>query len=116
MYQDVLTGLSTYIPRGRKGIVAITTRDLEVANKLAGLNVIPKTSMDAAEAEVLFRKNYPRGEKSIEQGNPNLLELLNELQYLPLGIKQAAFYLQTTHLKSLSQYLDDFKTHEKAIV
>ncbi|KAI5791327.1 hypothetical protein FPQ18DRAFT_409383 [Pyronema domesticum] len=71
--------------------------------------------MDATEAEVLFRKNYPRGEKSIEKGNPNLLELLNGLQYLPLGIKQAASYLQTTHLKSLSQYLDDFKTTKKLL-
>jgi hypothetical protein len=71
-------GISAYIPRGRTGIVAITTRDMDVAYQLADVNVISKKEMDVQEAEALFRKNYPRNERSIGHSGPALLDLLNE--------------------------------------
>lgn len=107
---DLPEGLSAYIPQGSKGIVAITTRDMEVAYHLADSNVISKERMDPKDVEAIFRNNYPRRQKSIENGDSDLQELLKELQYLPLAIKQAASYLEMTHLKTLPQYLGEFKT------
>jgi hypothetical protein len=60
---DLPEGLSAYISQGPKGIVAITTRDMEVTHHLADSNVISKERMDLKDAEALFRNNYPRRQK-----------------------------------------------------
>jgi hypothetical protein len=89
-----ILALASFISQGRKGIVVITTRDGEVANRLADANTISKGKMHPPEAELLFRNNYSKGEMEIAPGDSELLSLLDELQYLPLAIKQAASFLQ----------------------
>ncbi|CCX13697.1 Similar to Putative phosphatidate cytidylyltransferase; acc. no. Q9P381 [Pyronema omphalodes CBS 100304] len=110
-----ILALASFIPQGRKGIVAITTRDGEVANLLADAHTISKEKMHPPEAELLFRNNYPKGEMKIVPGDSELLSLLDELQYLPLAIKQAASFLQMSNLKTLSQYLHEFRSTKKLL-
>lgn len=62
--------------------------------------------MDANEAEALFRTSYPQG--FVRPSSSRLLSLFEEVQFLPLAIKQAASFIHRSpapHQLSISDYL-----------
>ena len=99
-------GLAAFIPQGSKGMVIITTRDREVADQLADMNVLSKELMKPEEAKRLFQMQYPNA--AVWNHDESILLLLKELQYLPLAIVHAASYLRLNPLSSPSIYLKQF--------
>lgn len=102
-------GLAQFVPLGSKGTVIVTTRDYSVAEQLSDMNILPKEKMNPHEAIQLFKNRYPnvgKDEKSV-----NLL--LEELDYLPLAIVQAAAYLRQNRLLRPSGYLQQFKATKR---
>jgi tetratricopeptide (TPR) repeat protein len=99
-------GLAALIPQGSKGMVIITTRDREVADQLADMNVLSKELMKPEEAKRLFQMQYPNA--AVWNHDESILLLLKELQYLPLAIVHAASYLRLNPLSSPSIYLKQY--------
>jgi hypothetical protein len=101
--------LEKYIPSCAKGIIVITTRDRDVAIKLADArNVLAKETMDPTDTDALFKYHYPSG---APYQDTSYIQLLEELKRLPLAVTQAASYLEMNHgtMISPSQYLQSFR-------
>lgn len=100
--------LSRFIPQGHKGTVIVTTRDRQVAEKVAEVRSlrIGVSNMTEQEGIHLFQ------EKGVEAKTPEdekaLRELLKEIEYLPLAIAQAAAYISNVDDITISRYLDMF--------
>ena len=102
-------GLAQFVPQGSKGTVIVTTRDYDVAYRLADMNILEKGQMNPNEAVQLFTDRYLNTAE--EEGPVSLL--LEELQYLPLAIVQAAAYLRQNRLLRPSGYLQQFRATKK---
>lgn len=102
-------GLARYIPQATKGTVIITTRDYEVALQLAGTKaVLTKKAMQSSDAEALFRHHYPGW---VPHDKPDCVQLLRELQHLPLAVVQVASYLEMNrHILTPAQYLKRYRS------
>ncbi|CAG7965533.1 unnamed protein product [Penicillium salamii] len=92
-----------YLLESTNGSIIITSRNKAVASEIAGHkgNLIDVRPMDAAEALVLMQKKLGG---CIEK--EDLVQLVEELEFMPLAIVQAASYI--THRSprcSASQYL-----------
>jgi tetratricopeptide (TPR) repeat protein len=100
-------GLAKYIPQATKGAV-ITTRDYEVALQLAGTKaVLTKKAMQSSDAEALFRHHYPGW---VPHDKSDCVQLLRELQHLPLAVVQVASYLEMNrHILTAAQYLKRYR-------
>ena len=96
-------GLAQFIPQGDKGAIIVTTRDFRLADQLADSNTICKDMMEVAQAVQLFTRHYPNHHE-LEQ----TLQLLGELQHLPLAIVQVAAYLRQNTACSLTDYIGLF--------
>lgn len=106
-------GIAKFVPRGSKGTVIVTTRDKAVASKLSNGNVLEKKKMDAQEAMQLFTNRY----KVLDKDKESVEKLLEELQYLPLAIVQAAAYLdEQNELLSPAEYFREFKDTKAALL
>jgi hypothetical protein len=107
-------GLAKYIPSCAKGIIVITTRDRTVAVQLAGpRNVLgKKEAMDPTETDALFKYHFPSG---APYQDTSYIQLLEELQRLPLVVTQVASYLETNHgIITPSQYLQSFRSTKES--
>ena len=99
--------LANFIPHGTKGIVIVTTRDYEVADRLAGgMNTLDKKAMDPVGATQLFHQRYSRTDGVGD--SESIAILLRALQYLPLAIVQVGDFLRLNKLISPSDYLTKF--------
>lgn len=99
----------TYVPqRLEETTIITTTRDHEVGYQIGNHNVIRKPAMAFENAETLFKNHHPSVEQSItaEEYLVYILQLFEELQYLPLAIIQVASYLE---MLTLPKYLQSFK-------
>ncbi|KAF8541724.1 hypothetical protein BDD12DRAFT_790429 [Trichophaea hybrida] len=104
---DGTEGLVQFIPHGSKGTVIITTRDREVGDRLADMNVVHCEAMNMEEAKELFQLHYP---KATDQDHESILVLLEGLQFLPLAIVHVAAYLRHNSVFSPSSYLMQFNS------
>ncbi|KAF8241451.1 hypothetical protein K440DRAFT_642735 [Wilcoxina mikolae CBS 423.85] len=104
-------GLAQFIPQGSNGTVIVTTRDREVADQLACMNVLSREAMNVGDEMQLFKQHYPR---ATEYDDGSVLQLLKALQYLPLEIVQVAAFLCINTLFSLSEYLKLFNSTRDA--
>ena len=103
-------GLEQFVPRGSKGTVLVTTRDYSVADKLAGTNILSKLKMNPEEAMQLFKDRF----SNAAEDETSAMLLLQELEYLPLAIVQAAAYIRLQHGQlSPSKYLQQFKATKR---
>ncbi|CAG8306664.1 unnamed protein product [Penicillium salamii] len=98
-----------YLPRNPNGSIMITSRNKEVALRIVDhRDIIKVEPMEKLEAiELLQRK------AELPAETPDILELVEELDFMPLAIIQAAGYI--VHRKprcSVSQYLEKLRKSE----
>lgn len=101
---DPSTNLSTYLPENLKDhCLLITTRDTRIASRLAteGKPILLQ-SMSKEEATRLFLSKIDNEPPEDEKGHID--ELLQELDYLPLAVSQAAAFIDENCI-SISEYL-----------
>jgi tetratricopeptide (TPR) repeat protein len=99
--QGELGGMARYLPHNSSGSIIITTRDARLGRKLAnGEKRIAVLQMTIQEAKTMMLSRV--SESCCE---PDLGQLLDSLEYLPLAITQAAAFIIETNI-TLSEYLD----------
>ncbi|KAJ5151145.1 kinesin light chain [Penicillium canariense] len=106
-------GLLAFLPESDDGLSIFTTRHGEVAQHLAGSDVVEIGRMTGQETVNLLEKSLVR--KSPSHNNQIVMDLLTELEYLPLAITQAAAYINTNK-SSISEYLRLLKSTEQDAV
>ncbi|KAA8895944.1 hypothetical protein FN846DRAFT_301079 [Sphaerosporella brunnea] len=100
-------GLASFVPQGAKGTVVVTTRTREVADQLAGMNILSKDVMETDQAEQLFIQHYPA---TTDHERESILLLLRVLHNLPLAIIHVAAYLRRNPTFSPSKYINLFNS------
>nr|POF20689.1 kinesin light chain [Quercus suber] len=106
-------GLLEHLPTSDTGLIVFTTRDGEVAQALAGSDVVTLEKMSDVEGlEIL---NQALNVKAFVWDEVAAIELLVELDYLPLAITQAAAYINSNRT-SLEEYLSLIRSTEEDIV
>ncbi|KAF2137703.1 uncharacterized protein K452DRAFT_278071 [Aplosporella prunicola CBS 121167] len=103
-------GLLTFLPESENGLTIFTTRYGEVAQYLAGNDVVEVGKMMKREALGLFEKSLLR--KDPPYNEEIVMDLLTELEYLPLAITQAVAYINTCKTP-IPKYLLLLKNTEK---
>ena len=84
-------GLCNFIPKNSKGSIIYTTRSKADAQRLTDEgNIIPVEVMGTQESMSLLVKKFGEGVTDRE----GAIDLLEELEYLPLAIVQAASYIR----------------------
>ncbi|KAL4900379.1 hypothetical protein BDW74DRAFT_182708 [Aspergillus multicolor] len=106
--------LSDYVPWSKTGSVLFTTRFKKVASKLAMQDVITVPEMDEPKALELLSERLV--DKSLLQDRDQAALLLKQLVYLPLGIVQAASYINENCLSTLSEYLSLLLAKEEEVI
>lgn len=105
---DAAKSLAKYLPQGHGGSLLWTSRDKQIV-ALAGVRRgVEVSQMSAGEAKMLLAVTRDGDIRNEEVYDAQLL--LKELQWLPLAISQAGFYLRRTSTpvkKYLSKLLKD---------
>ncbi|OBT52166.1 hypothetical protein VE04_08056, partial [Pseudogymnoascus sp. 24MN13] len=112
-WNDTAFPLSSYIPQPITGSVLLTTRDRRAASWLSTgyTSIIPVNLMEPEEADQLLRINIPEGLST----SSDRVELVKELDYLPLAITQAAAYIGAKAIRmSVSKYLILYRQNEQS--
>jgi tetratricopeptide (TPR) repeat protein len=100
---DGKNGILSYLPQSESGLTLFTTRDMETAQALACNSIMDMEKLDSETASNLFRKVL---RENISYEEAVVDELLDELDYLPLAITQAAAYININiKLISIRDYL-----------
>ena len=110
---ETVAGLLEYLPESDLGLTIFTTRSHEEAQSLVGGDVVEIERMDQGEAMSLLERSVTR--KDLVRNGALAVELLNELDCLPLAITQAAAYMNAKR-ESLSQYLRLIRSTEQDAV
>jgi tetratricopeptide (TPR) repeat protein len=100
--QDQIKGLLNMLPENDDGLTLFTTRHGAVAQHVAGSDVIELGGMTEGETIELLERSLIRRDNT--HGNKDMMDLLTELEYLPLAVKQAAAYVNTNK-SSVSEYI-----------
>ena len=103
-------GLLTFLPESDDGLTIFTTRHGAVAQYLTSNDVIEIRKMTGHQAMDLIEKSLVR--KTSPYNEEIVMNLLTELDYLPLAITQAAAYINTNK-SSISEYLRLLKNTEQ---
>lgn len=104
------------LPESSTGSILITPRSREAAFELVdeNENILKVEPMSEGYALALFQKKLKSEDKKGEDNKDDLLELLQNLDYMPLAISQAAAYIrQRAPRVTVSRYLKDFRCSEK---
>ncbi|KAK7423730.1 hypothetical protein QQX98_000920 [Neonectria punicea] len=102
--------LATYLPQSRNGSIILTTRDKDLAFRLTGdhrniVEVGPMTETDGLH--LLENRLSPLSDVT------TALDLIRELDLVPLAISQAAAYIHArAPLSSIEKYLAEFRGSE----
>ncbi|KAG5746375.1 hypothetical protein H9Q70_010948 [Fusarium xylarioides] len=102
--------LASFLPKRHNSTILVTSRSLNVAEKLTGShkNIFQVSTMDEAQGFHLIT-NKLTGE--FEHGAA--LKLLQALDYIPLAITQAAAYInRRSPRESVESYLEAFKQND----
>ncbi|KAF5865336.1 hypothetical protein ETB97_004547 [Aspergillus alliaceus] len=102
-------GLLSFLPESEDGLTMFTTRHGAVAQYLTGSDVVEIGKMTRQETTDVLEKSLVR--KSPSDNSETVINLLTELEYLPLAITQAAAYINTNK-SSISEYLRLLKKTE----
>ncbi|KAL4860351.1 hypothetical protein BDV12DRAFT_191749 [Aspergillus spectabilis] len=94
--------LKNIIPRNENGHVLFTSRNRQLALKLAASNVVSVPDVDQKTGKEIFRKLLMR--KDLLQEDHVTNTLLEQLSFLPLAISQAAAYINQNDI-SLAKYM-----------
>lgn len=103
--------LSDYLPQSQNGAVLVTTRTMNVADKLVEpRDAIPIDPMTEVDAVQLLAKKLNGHTDDIE-----LRELAALLEFMPLAIAQVAAYIQKRRPRcSVRQYINKFTQSDQA--
>ncbi|KAJ5494023.1 hypothetical protein N7463_010110 [Penicillium fimorum] len=82
--------LDQHFPTSKKGVTLLTTRSREVALSFAGRDIVELQNMTTEEGIAFLTKIV--GKDSLCDQN-STMQLLGELNFLPLAIAQAAYYI-----------------------
>ena len=105
--QDIPAPLAAFLPQSHNGSILITSRSKDVAVRLAGSykNIKEVHAMDRGQALQLLRNKLE--DASDEDG---AADLLNNLDYIPLAIAQAAAFINRRAPRmTISSYINDFR-------
>ncbi|KAL6804166.1 P-loop containing nucleoside triphosphate hydrolase protein [Trichoderma sp. SZMC 28012] len=103
--------LDKFIPRGPKGQVLWTSRDERIAGGLVAVRrAINVPRMTPNEAKELF--DSVRNNRVGNDEGRHVAALLDELEWLPLAISQAAAYMRRT-LTTVEEYVSKLKDGKK---
>lgn len=107
--------LLDYIPRKLNGSVIITSRSQDIALQFVqDSSLIQIEPMERSEALELLNGKIDFPEEEFLQQNQESLELVEELEYMPLAIIQAAAYIKHRASRcSVSQYLQMFRQSDR---
>ena len=105
-------GLQALLPESDDGLIIFTTRHGGVAQRLAGSDVVEISKMTGQETMDLLEKLLVQKSPSYKH---EMMNLLAELEYLPLAITQAAAFINTNK-SSISEYLRLLKSTEQDAV
>ncbi|KAK3634881.1 hypothetical protein LTR56_015006 [Elasticomyces elasticus] len=96
-------GLLSYLPKSSEGLIVYTTRNHEIAQSLARNDVVEVSGLNIDDATAMLwlasTHDFKNHEEILE-----VMDLLDELDHLPLAISHAAAYININHL-SVSEYL-----------
>ncbi|KAB8213646.1 kinesin light chain [Aspergillus novoparasiticus] len=106
-------GFLAFLPESDGGLTIFTTRHGAVAQYLTGSDVVEIGKMTRQETTDLLEKSLVR--KNPSDNSETVVNLLTELDYLPLAITQAAAYINTNK-SSISEYLRLLKKTEQDAV
>ncbi|KAJ5289228.1 hypothetical protein N7478_002258 [Penicillium angulare] len=101
--------LDQYFPASNNGVTLLTTRSREVALSFAGRDIVELQKMTTEEGIAFLTKIV--GEDSLCDHN-STIQLLEELNFLPLAIVQAAYYI-CRNSGTATQYLQLMHKTEK---
>lgn len=103
--------LAAYLPKHRNGSILVTSRSLDVAEKLTGShkNIFQVSVMDDDQGlQLLYSKLIGECDGSIA------IELLRNLDFIPLAITQAAAYInRRSPRESVKTYLTTFRESDQ---
>ncbi|KAF4951309.1 hypothetical protein FGADI_7507 [Fusarium gaditjirri] len=103
--------LASFLPKRRNGTILVTSRSLDVAERLTGShkNIFQVSTMDEAQGLHLIT-NKLKG--TFEHGAA--VKLLQALDYIPLAITQAAAYInRRSPRESVESYLEAFQESDQ---
>ena len=107
--------LYSYLPQTLKGSLLVTSRNRTAAFRLtnAAEVIIDISSMDEKDAKNLLTWKLP-GDQSSEA---DVIDLLEELEYLPLAITQAAAYISLRRTRyTISKYSNHLRQNEAILL
>ena len=88
-------GIHQYLPKNDDGLILFTTRSRDVVMVVGG-EMVELLEMNVQEAKGLFEKSLAR--KDLLNDKTRVIELVEELTYLPLAITQAGAYLNRNRI------------------
>ncbi|KAJ5151400.1 uncharacterized protein N7482_010652 [Penicillium canariense] len=101
--------LDQHFPASKNGVTLLTTRSREVAMSFAGRHIVELQKMTIEEGIAFLTKIV--GEESL-CGKESTIQLLEELNFLPLAISQAAYYICRND-GTTTRYLEIMQKTEK---
>lgn len=106
-------GLAYFLPKSSQGSILFTTRSRKIAVDLAHQNIIEVSEMDSETATQMLSTSL--ADKSLLQDYDDFIELLKQLTFLPLGIAQAAAYINKNGI-ILAEYLSLLQEQEESVI
>jgi tetratricopeptide (TPR) repeat protein len=105
-------GIVDYLPKSDAGVIVYTTRTRDVAELTRG-DVVELGAMGRQDATSFLNKLLTN--KDPFCNDATITELLDELEYLPLAIAQAAAYLNKNRMP-IARYLHLLRSTEQEII
>ncbi|KAI1041091.1 hypothetical protein LB505_005896 [Fusarium chuoi] len=103
--------LASFLPKCNNGTILVTSRSLDVAERLTGShkNIFQVSTMDEAQGLHLIRNKLTANFE-----NDAAVKLLQALDYIPLAITQAAAYInRRAPRESVESYLEAFQESDQ---
>jgi len=119
---DITWGIESLIPRGAKGSIIITSRNVDFTKLLTNVESLAVGNMEVEEAISLLLKGV---DLALENAPTDILAIAKSiaeaLDYLPLALDLARAYVADvkrteTAENALSTYLKDFQRHQDEIL
>jgi tetratricopeptide (TPR) repeat protein len=105
--------LMSYLPFSRKGSIVVTTRNHQVAIELDHNNIIHLKEMSSEEATELLHTGLNENQFSDDKSTVQLLE---QLSFLPLAIRQASAYMACNSSVTVSNYLGYCQSNNETLI
>lgn len=103
--------LASYLPKSTNGKILVTSRSLDVAEKLAGNSRVIFRIPAMAEGQAL---ELLRRTAEAETDDAAAIELVRALDCIPLAVNQAAAYInRRSPRETIASYLEEFRQSEK---